>query len=101
VNAQGQLTPAPIEVGSGVTQVYLILYGTGIRNHQNPVSATLSNKVVALSPLTASYAGPQGVYAGEDQINILLPQSLQGFGLATMTLTADGQNTNPIQIQIQ
>lgn len=101
VNAQGQLAPAPIEVGSGVTQVYLILYGTGIRNHQNPVTATLSNEVGALSPLTASYAGPQGVYAGEDQINILLPQSLQGFGLATMTLTADGQNTNPIQIQIQ
>ena len=100
-NSQGQLTAVPIDVGSGSTLVYLILYGTGIRNHQNPVTVSISNKSVALAnAIVAAYAGPQGVFVGEDQINILLPQSLAGFGLASVTLTADGQTTNPVQIEI-
>ncbi len=96
VNAQGQLTATPIDAGSGAEQVYLILYGTGIRNHQNPVTATLGS---ATAP--AAYAGAQGVYVGEDQINLLLPQSLKGAGLVSVTLNVDGQVTNPVQIQIQ
>jgi len=94
-NAQGQIVASPINV-SGSAQVYLILYGTGIRNHQTPVTAKIGNTTV-----TTAYAGMQGVFVGEDQINILLPSSLAGSGLVSVILTADGETTNPVQIQIQ
>jgi uncharacterized protein (TIGR03437 family) len=76
--------------------VYLILYGTGIRNHQNAVTAT-----VGTASITAAYAGAQGVYVGEDQINIQLPQSLAGSGVVNVSLNVDGQTSNSVQIQIQ
>jgi uncharacterized protein (TIGR03437 family) len=100
INSQNQLAPAPISLDSGA-QVYLVLFGTGIRNHQNAVTASFSNKSSAGAPLAVAYAGAQGIFVGEDQINILLPSSLSGFGLADVTLTADGQTTNPVQVLFQ
>jgi uncharacterized protein (TIGR03437 family) len=100
VNSQNQLAPAPISLSSGA-QVYLVLFGTGIRNHQNAVTASFSNKSASGAPLAVAYAGPQGIFVGEDQINIQLPSSLSGFGLADVTLTADGQTTNPVQVLFQ
>jgi uncharacterized protein (TIGR03437 family) len=90
------IAPAPIDVGTGSTQVYLVLYGTGIRNHVNPVTATIGSTAV-----TAAYAGAQNVYVGEDQINILLPQTLAGAGTVTVNLSVDGMLTNRLRIAIQ
>lgn len=95
-NSQGQFVAAPLNVGTGSTEVYLILYGTGIRNHQNPVTATIGSVTTPVA-----YAGAQGLFVGEDQINILLPQTLAGSGLVSVTLSADGQTTNPVTIQIE
>jgi uncharacterized protein (TIGR03437 family) len=53
-----------------------------------------------LAGMPVVYAGPQGFYVGEDQINVLLPQSLKGAGLINLTLVADGQTTNTVQLQI-
>jgi uncharacterized protein (TIGR03437 family) len=88
--------PVPIDLGAPDQQVYLILYGTGIRNHADPVTV-----MIGTATLTAAYAGEQGTFAGEDQINVLLPQSLRGAGLVDVTLTVDGQVTNAVKIQIQ
>jgi uncharacterized protein (TIGR03437 family) len=96
VSANGAITPAPIDLGSGSQQVYLLLYGTGIR-HATSVTANVG----ALTGLRVVYAGPQGFYVGEDQINLLLPQSLKGTGLIDLTLVADGQATNTVRLQIQ
>ena len=76
VSATGAIEPNPINLGSEDQQVYLILYGTGIRAHSGPVTARIGSAVV-----TAEYAGPQGTFAGQDQINIRIPRSLQGAGL--------------------
>lgn len=84
----------PIDVSGG--QTYLVLYGTGIHNHANAVVATVGSAQV-----TAAYAGPQGVYLGEDQINILLPASLQGAGTIDVSLQADGQTSNSVKVLIQ
>ncbi len=97
VSVSGQtFSPAPINVGSGSTSVYLILYGTGIRGHQTPVTATVGS-----TALSTAYAGAQGVYVGEDQINIQLPQSLKGAGTVNVTLNVDGKLTNPVTIAVQ
>jgi hypothetical protein len=94
----GAIVPAPIDVGTGSTQVYIALYGTGIRNHVNPVTAVFSTPTPRT--VTAASAGA-ATSVGEDQINILLPQSLKGAGLVNVTLNVDGQSANPVQVLIQ
>jgi len=101
VNGVQQLTPlvengalVPVDVAGG--QTYLVLYGTGIRNHANPVTVTAGS-----AQITAAYAGAQGVYLGEDQINIQLPASLQGAGTIEVSLLVDGQTSNSVQVLIQ
>jgi uncharacterized protein (TIGR03437 family) len=101
VNGAQQVTPlilngalAPIDVAGG--QTYLVLYGTGIHNHANPVAANIGTAQV-----TAAYAGPQGYYPGLDQINIQLPASLAGSGVLSVSLAVDGQTSNSVKIQIE
>ncbi len=87
--------PQAIDVSGGST--YLVLYGTGIRNHKNPVTALVGT----LPALTAAYAGPQGTYVGEDQINVLIPASLKGSGKTAVSLVVDGVTSNIVQVVIQ
>jgi len=96
VNAAGAIEPNPIDLGSDGRQVYLILYGTGIRAHAGPVTARFGTTEV-----TSEYAGPQGTFAGQDQINIPIPRSLAGAGIVDVTLSVDGQSTNAVKIQIR
>ena len=71
-------------------QVYLELYGTGIR-HAKSVTVTVGGADVPVL-----YAGAAPGFAGEDQVNIgPLPQSLAGQGSVNILLTADGQAANP------
>ncbi len=95
-DAQGVLSGMPVDVGTGSTAVYLILYGTGIRNHQSAVTAAVGTTTV-----TTAFAGAQGYYVGEDQINLLLPQSLRGAGLVNLTLDVDGQTTNAVKLLLK
>jgi len=94
VSASGAITPQPINVTAG--QVYLLMYGTGIR-HASSVTLNVGSQ----TGLPVAYYGTQGYFVGEDQINVLLPASLAGAGLVNLTLSADGQTSNPVQIQIQ
>ncbi|MGA2589798.1 MAG: FG-GAP-like repeat-containing protein [Bryobacteraceae bacterium] len=94
VAANGDITLAPIDVSTG--EVYLLMYGTGIRNASS-VTVNLGTQ----TGLPVAYHGAQGTFVGEDQINVLLPSTLQGAGVINVTLTADGQTSNAVQIQIQ
>lgn len=87
-------SPLPIDVSGGDT--YLVLFGTGIRNHATPVSA-----LVGQTSIPVAYAGPQGTYVGEDQVNVLLPASLKGAGNTPVSLVVDGHSSNVVQIVIQ
>jgi uncharacterized protein (TIGR03437 family) len=51
--------------------------------------------------LPVSYAGSQPVFAGEDQIDVLLPRSLAGKGDVTIQVTVDGQAANPGHVTIK
>lgn len=78
----------PIPVSSN-GQVYVTLYGTGIRNGQS-VSVTINGTNVPVQ-----FVGPAPGFTGLDQVNILLPASLQGSGETDLVLTVDGQTTDP------
>ncbi len=94
VAASGAIVPLPISLTTG--QVYLAIYGTGISNAKS-VTATVAGQSVPVL-----FSGPQGVYAGLDQVNIgPLPPSLQGHGQTDIVLTADGHIASTVYITIQ
>jgi uncharacterized protein (TIGR03437 family) len=90
--------PAPFMLPSS-GQAYLILYGTGIRNHsQNPVQATINGVAVPVL-----YASAQGSDPGLDQVNLgPLPQTLAGTGktFLNVVVTVDGIPANTTTIAI-
>jgi uncharacterized protein (TIGR03437 family) len=96
--AQGAFVPTPIDLSSPTDQVYLVLYGTGIRGRSalSNVSATIGN-----TALPVAYAGSQGQFVGLDQVNILLPTSLAGAGTVNVVLGVDGQAANVVTVTIK
>jgi uncharacterized protein (TIGR03437 family) len=92
----GSLELTPIDLGPDDQQVFLILYGTGIRHHADAVTAR-----IGAATIEAAYAGPQGTFAGQDQINIELPRALRGAGIVDIVLSVNGQTTNTVKIHIQ
>lgn len=91
--------PIPINLGSAEEQVYLILFGTGIRYRAglNAVSCTLGG-----TTLDVGYAAAQGDLVGLDQINLgPLPRSLAGRGNVNLILTVEGRAANIVQVTIQ
>ncbi len=100
LNSSGGIVAAPIDLSPASSQVYLVLYGTGLRGHSSASnSVTVTAGSVALpAPI---YAGAQPQYAGLDQIDVLLPQSLAGKGDVVIQVTVDGQAANPGHVTIQ
>ena len=88
-------TAVPVDLGTEGDQVFLILYGTGVR-----AAETVSVLVGGL-PADVHYAGAQGEYVGLDQINALLPHTLRGRGLVEVSLDADGKMANPVTMQVR
>jgi uncharacterized protein (TIGR03437 family) len=76
----------------------LKLYGTGIRGRGTLASVTCTIGGVAARVL---YAGPQGGFAGLDQVNVVLPRSLSGSGLVSVQLSVDGLAANPVEVNIR
>lgn len=92
----GNLELAPIDLGPEDQQVFLVLYGTGIRKLAGGAAVRVGNLEVG-----TLYAGSQGVFPGLDQINIQLPRALKGAGIVDVTLTAEGLTTNAVKIHVQ
>ena len=92
----GSVVPLPISLGGSTEQIYLEMYGTGIRNAKN-VTVTVGGLNVPML-----YAGAAPGYAGEDQVNIgPLPAALAGQGSVKIILTADGQQANAVTVTVQ
>ncbi len=97
--ATGKWVSIPVSLGSQGDQLFLILYGTGIRFRSSlqAVKATLGGMQAEVV-----YAGAQGnYYLGLDQINVRVPTSLKGRGEVDVVLTVDGKTTNTITFNVQ
>jgi len=93
----GTLEPVPIGLGQEGDQVFLLLFGTGIRGYQSAVMATLGGVTV---PVLG--AVPQGQYPGLDQVNAgPIPRELAGRGRLDLILTVDGKQANTVVVHIQ
>jgi len=91
-------TAVPIDLGSASTNVFLALFGTGIRGRSSlsAVSVTLGGVALQLT-----YAGAQGTDAGLDQVNARIDRSLIAMGALTLQLVVDGVAANPVTVKIE
>jgi uncharacterized protein (TIGR03437 family) len=93
-NANG-CVPREIDL-SAVDEVYLELYGTGIRNFAQPVTATLGGDAIPVV-----FAGKQNDFAGLDQVNVRIPKTFAKRGELDLVLTVDGKRTNAVRVKIK
>jgi uncharacterized protein (TIGR03437 family) len=77
-------TPQPISLGTASDTVVLELFGTGLRHASSTASITAT---INGQNLPVEFAGAQGQYTGEDQLNVQLLHSLAGAGTVNLVLT--------------
>ncbi|HXJ43945.1 MAG TPA: FG-GAP-like repeat-containing protein, partial [Bryobacteraceae bacterium] len=83
---------------TGGSQVFLTLFGTGIRGRSSlaGVSLTIGGLRVPIA-----YAGAQGNFPALDQLIALIPGSLAGAGTVDLRLTVDGITANVVKVKLQ
>ncbi len=90
----------PIDLGSGEQEVYLLLFGTGIRGRasRRDVIATVGGANVKV---IGAIAQPE--FVGLDQVNIgpLDRDIFQGRGEVDLVLTVEGLPTNTVTVNFQ
>jgi uncharacterized protein (TIGR03437 family) len=91
----GQRTPTPINLGPPSDEVFLVLFGTGLRNAPD---LTVSLNGV---PQDVLFFGAQGQFDGLDQINVRLSRNLIGTGPQNVVVTSEGLFSNTVTVQIQ
>ncbi|MBM3767505.1 MAG: hypothetical protein FJW32_19105 [Acidobacteria bacterium] len=88
------LAPAPVDLSGG--DVYLTLFGTGLRG-ASAVQATIGGTGV---PVLGFAAQPE--FAGLDQVNLgPIPRSLAGRANAEISLTANGVRANAVTVSFR
>lgn len=88
-----------IDLGPQGEQVFLILYGTGVKaiSDLSTMRVTIGNMNVPVL-----FAGAQGGFVGLDQINLgPIPRELLGAGTVDVVLSINDQPVNTVQICIQ
>ncbi|MDX2033692.1 MAG: hypothetical protein SF339_23650 [Blastocatellia bacterium] len=95
---QNQLVPRPIDLGPATDQVFLILYGGGIRFRTDLTKVTA--RIGGLAA-TVAFAGAQGGFVGLDQINLRLPRTLLGRGAVEVALLVDGKAANTTSVVVK
>ena len=95
---QNKFVSVPIDLGPGTDQVFLILFGTGIRGRSDLSAVTAS---IGGTGSEVLFAGPQIGFVGLDQVNLRLPRSLAGRGEIDVALTVDGKVANIVKVNIK
>lgn len=98
-SGQNRMVSTPIDLGPEGDQLFLIMFGTGIRGNTSlsQVSATIGGQ-----PAEVLYAGAQGGFVGLDQVNIRIPRTLLNavHGEVDLVLTVNGKKAIPVKINI-
>jgi uncharacterized protein (TIGR03437 family) len=97
--ATGGCVPVPIDLGAATDQVYLSLYGTGIRGFSSLAGITVTIGGISVPVFGAA---AQSLYPGLDQVNVgPLPQTLAGKGASLVVLRVDGRTSNAVTVNIK
>jgi uncharacterized protein (TIGR03437 family) len=96
--AQNSYVSRPIDLGPATDQVFLLLFGTGIRGRSALAAVNTQLGTVDVETL---FAGPQGQFAGLDQINVRLPRSRAGSGEMDVRVSVDGKQANVVRVNVK
>jgi len=96
--AQNRFVAIPIDLSDGSERVFLVLFGTGLRNRSAMGNV---NAKIGDEDAEVSFAGSQGGFAGLDQVNLRLLPTLRGRGDVSVELVVDGKAANPLRINIK
>jgi uncharacterized protein (TIGR03437 family) len=96
--ATNRFVAVPIDVGNPAEQVFLLLFGTGFRNHNSLAAVTAT---VGGAGAEVLFAGAQGGLVGLDQCNLRLLPSLAGRGEVDVVLSVEGKVSNAVKIRIR
>jgi uncharacterized protein (TIGR03437 family) len=93
-----EMINGPIDLGPETDQVYLILFGTGLRARPafSSITALIGNREAPVI-----YAGAQVEFDGLDQVNLRIPRGLAGAGRVEIGLTVDGCDANKVSVTIR
>ena len=89
----------PIDLSSATDDLYLSLFGTGLRYRTSlgAIGATIGGVEAQVL-----YAGSQGSFVGLDQVNLRIPAALAGrSGDVDVVLTIDGKIANTVRISLK
>lgn len=95
---QNKFIPRPIDLGPEGEQVYLVLFGTGIRHRRSLTSVKVW---IDMRLCEVTFAGAQSEFTGLDQVNVLLPRSLVGRGEVGIWLVVENGVSNPTRLNIK
>lgn len=95
---KGEFVARPIDLGPANEQVFLLVFGTGIRNRSS--LSAVSVQVGGVST-QINFAGAQTDFVGLDQINALLPRTLIGRGEVDVVVNVDGLTANTVRVSIK
>jgi len=98
LDENNNLAPVPIDLGPATDQVYLILYGSGIRGNSKLGDV---RAVYGIQGLPVVFAGAQGDFPGLDQVNVLLSRDITTRGEQYVEVTVAGRHTNKVRINIR
>lgn len=95
---QNKNVAVPIDLGPESDQVFLALYGTGIRylSSLSSVKATIGG-----IDSEVSFAGSVAEFVGLDQVNVRLPRGLIGRGEVDILLVVEGVSANLVKITVK
>jgi|GEM_PF-2726334 len=96
--AQHRFVCRPVDLGPEGEEVFLVLFGTGLRFRSSPEGVRA--KIGGLDA-RVDYAGAQGDFVGLDQANVLIPRGLLGRGEIDVALTVDGKTANQVRVSIK
>jgi uncharacterized protein (TIGR03437 family) len=97
-STQQRFVAVPIDLGPPADQVFLVLFGTGIRFGSALASIRATIGAVTVG---AAFAGPSPQVSGVDQVNLPLPRALAGSGEVEVSLSVDGLAANTVDLNIQ
>ncbi|MFN0124735.1 MAG: hypothetical protein ACKV2V_29885, partial [Blastocatellia bacterium] len=102
-------TPIEIDMGPAGEQIFLVLFGTGIRGRlaQGNVQVSYFSGSTFVAASGVEFADRQGFLIGLDQINLILPRTLVGRGELDVVIRVAGAtstedlNANAIKIRVR
>jgi uncharacterized protein (TIGR03437 family) len=95
--AQNRFVAVPIDLGEASDQVFLLLFGSGLRDGATDAASV----TVGGEPAEVVYAGAQGSYAGLDQVNVRVPRELAGRGEVDVVMIVGGLAANTVRVSIR